>query len=504
MPPGPDIRELLQALFARPDTALWTDTTELFMRSGRRIERDGVHHFSAPYPVMVVRDGAARSWHVQLLRQLLRDRPQGRAGLAFRGELTPEARVSLNQLRMAGHPVMPLPASWIEAALADGNPASALRDHERRYFDGQNLFAQSNSITDQGLFFGRTRLLNALGGALSSQNSVLLTGQRKVGKTSALHMLRQNLTGAPWAWVDLQQLAPDEDWRSVVFEEIVHATDRWGQSRHPGQWPWVPGEHSGVGIAAAMAKRLSWMTARGADRQVFLVLDEVERIMPTEKRPGRAQRFVDLTGPLRAFAQGPDRWLTLIAADLRPTVNRINQLPGGETNPLYLFFQEQPLPLFSLDETEHMIRTIAELMGTTVEEGIAAKIHQLTGGHPYLSRLIAGYAYEAREDGVMDTAALAAALDIIDQRWELGDFFEQNIWRMLTTEERAVLVHLAQSEEAAGARPPAELGLTTSQWRRALRDLRDQGLLDGSDALAMPGLVEWLRDEGLLQRIASK
>jgi hypothetical protein len=62
-----------------------------------------------------------------------------------------------------------------------------------------------------------------------------------------------------------------------------------------------------------------------------------------------------------------ERFLSLIVADLRPTLNRANALADHSTNPFFNFFQEVPLPLLSQQALGELVRGVASAIGLHVD-----------------------------------------------------------------------------------------------------------------------------------------
>ena len=125
-------------------------------------------------------------------------------------------------------------------------------------------------------------------------------------------------------------------------------------------------------------------------------------------------------------------------------MNRLDAVGESTTNPFYAFFKEVPLPLLSRAALEDMVKSIGRAMGiglVTSEfiEGLAAE----TGGHPFLSRLVAAAAYDRHTDDRLDATSLSAGLAHIDDRNIAGDFFAENVWGELREDEKQVLLAYA-------------------------------------------------------------
>jgi hypothetical protein len=411
--------------------------------------------------------------------------PQGGVGyLVHRNILAPELELRLDHARLHGVPVVALAERVLAAALADGNPRSVLDALTADARASQNLFRTHNSIIDRRFLFGRAGILAQIGTALRDGEHILLSGSRKSGKTSVLNILRQDLDDHPVVSLDLQLLdRRDAGWPARLFADILAAYDRWGAVHFDGDWPADARQPAdGLAFRDLLALRREWHLARGPIATMLLLLDELERLLPLPSEPDVAHHFVRATGALRAVGQGNDRWLSIIAADLRPSANRINQLPGGVTSPLFQFFQEIPLPLLDRAAIAEMVQTLARMMGTSrVEEAVIDGVYRRSGGHPWVARTIAGAAWQQR--AASDTLAagdLDRGLEQLDDDDVLGHFFKTNFWADMTALEQDALVQVARGAATA---PPAEIRAS----------LRRQGLLvDG--AIPIAAFAEWIVD----------
>ena len=241
----------------------------------------------------------------------------------------------------------------------------------------------------------------------------------------------------------------------------------------------------------------------------MLVLDELERVFPTANKPQRADSYVFLTGVLRAALQADgDRSLSLIVADLRPTANQLNILPGGETNPLFEFFKHVPLPLLTMAETRAMLRGIGAMMGVvSIDEGFTEALYRFSGGHPSLARQLAAAAYDVRtRPEELQLVDFHAGLEKLEAQYAVGHFFEQNLWLPLRPEEQALIVSIATPARGTWAqRLAAMVGLSSERPAdpRVRASLRSQGLLS-DDQIVIAGFEEWLRTARPMLQAASK
>lgn len=440
-------------------------------------------------------------------------KPRERGYFLHRAGLSERVQEILDELRLRGHAVAPLALEVMRAAISDDTCAKIFGEIEQTYFRDQNLFRKKNALWDRRFFFGRKKLLTSVGSALEHGDAILLTGLRKSGKSSFLNILRQHMASHPWCHVDLQRFASTpagSSWPLIVARELIAAIDRWGRAELRGDWPsHLPAVTSLDRLNHALEARRAVVVGRGYRQRPVLVLDEVERVFPrTDDRGGRglAEQLV-AAGVFRAEAQsGP--WLTMIAADLRPVLNRTNVLPNGDTNPYFQFFQEIPLPLFQPEETGEMVSSIGRAMGIRdVDTEFIRALHEYSCGHPGLAREIAAKARDVQENPfVLATGDLTRALTQLHRDDVTGSFFAENIWGPATPAERAALRWIGSREKAVPFREiPIEL-----QQPGLWADLAAQGLIRRVMAsetghslvgMAMQGLSRWiLQQERLSMR----
>jgi hypothetical protein len=393
-------------------------------------------------------------------------------------------------MRVRGNPVVTMTADTMRAALQDGNAPAVFAEHTRLGTTGVNLFEATNAIANPNLFFGRTELLNQVGGALGRGDAVLVTGVRKAGKSSFLHMLRQQFSTRPTAWIDLQRLSrSDPLWPDRVFARILEAWDRWGRDTWSGDWPF---KHKTTktrkpAFIEGMEARSEHQKKLGRSADVLVVLDELERMIPVDGSVEEAECFEDFAGALRSLAQAADRCVAVLAADLRPEANRRNLLPNLRTNPWFNFFVEVPLPPLTATEVRDMVKSLALRMGvTSVDEAFASSLYAITGGHAYLTRLVSAAAWSSRQSPrQLALHDLESGLHQLESEAVLRRFYEENLWAPLTAAEQRALIAMLPGPPLA-MEPPRD-----SRDVNATASLRAQGLV-GDGGILLLGFKAWL------------
>lgn len=461
---------------------------DFFTTAGRKADDTLDRRLLGPEPILIADSSSLTEQDIEAVKAAVQGRD--RLYLIHPDQLCDDSVHELDRLRAHGSAIVPLSGNTMAAAITDNRVRMVLHELEREYGSGRNLFQARNAVIDERFLFGRSELLTRLGGAIAAGESVLLTGLRKAGKTSVLNILRQNLVDYPVCHVDLQRFdRADERWPSQLFAVMLEAYDRWGRAQWAG-WDFHPSGNSDA--FTELDRRRVYQDSQGRPTPFVLLLDEMERVLPFPGETAAAAHYARASGLIRALAQTYPGWLVVIAADLRPTANRMNLLPNGETNPLFQFFEETPIRLLGQDAVGEMIRSLCRAMGVwDVDEQLGREVFQLSGGHPALVRMLAGASYGHRKSTQqLQTTDLSRGLDELAERNQLGSFFEENFWIPMTKTEQQVIVEAsALSPDAEAFRlPPAGIG-AVAEARAALAG---QGLLrDGR--VAVGAFAAWVR-----------
>ncbi|MEU8817165.1 NB-ARC domain-containing protein [Actinoplanes sp. NPDC048796] len=432
-------------------------TQRAFRQAGVELSRGEEPELLVPGPVWVAAETAPSAAEVHRFERHLG--VDGVAHLVHVEPIDPDGEAALDALRLRTQPVITVRVDALRAAYTDKRAKDFLKELNRTRGPQNTLFESRNAIEDERWLFGRDAMLNTIGSALRQDEQILLTGLRKVGKTSLLNILRQRLADRPVCKVDLQMFdRRREEWPLELFRQMVTAYDNWAADAW-ADWSFQPTTPRTATELAGEIGRRTEVTGR----KLIVILDELERIYPRADEDDAVERWVYGTGALRAMAQGTTRLVALIAADLRPNANRRNDLGADRTNPFFQFFREIPLPLLGKDAVAGMTTALGQAAGAgEVTAGFHDEMFRLTGGHPTLARMVAGGAYRAMTTGVMDRASLERGLVEHDVTINVDDFLT-SLWRMLTDAERSVL-------RGAAPRSPAT--------RAAYASLRAHGILD--------------------------
>ena len=460
---------------------------EAFELAGRRLRPDDSSpQILWPGPVWIAEEASVRG-----LTDFSRHLSPGQLGyLVHTGELPRDARVALDDIRLSGTPIVTISARSLRAAYADRRVPVYLSELERDYGNRDNLFDTKNALVDERYLFGRDRLLNSIGSALNRNENILVTGLRKVGKTSLLNILRQRLVDRPVSLIDLQRFERQHgDWPTSLFALMLTAYDNWGRAEHE-PWPFTPRSPLSVTeLEEALELRRAHLRAHGKpDKAMVVILDELERVYPLPGEEFATRQWIRASGALRVLAQGAGRHISVVCADLRANANRDNEFGTIGSNPFFSFFQETPVRPLDEEAVDTMVREVGRAMAIErVTEDFTAELYALTGGHPSLARTIVAEACRGRAArSALTRPDLRAALDRLHDEDAIGYFLRNSVWQPMTVPEREVLRALVFDE-----RVPDYVSRT--EVKQATSSLRAQGLINPGVRIGL--LRDWIRDE---------
>ncbi len=270
---------------------------------------------------------------------------------------------------------------WFSAALLAGAAAvggaiywSRARRRERLRRRRFNPYVAGAPVIEDNMFFGRRQLVDRILQTIHN-NSLLIYGERRIGKTSIQHQLKkrlEQLDDPRYAfypvYVDLQGTPEDRFFLTIaedVFQELAPVLE--------GLEPvyTVAVEYSYRDFVAEMRAVLR-MLQDSTQKQVRLVLliDEVDELNAYDPRINQKLRSLFM----KNFAEN----LVAVVSGVE-----IKKQWEREGSPWYNFFEEIEVKPFSADEARELIeRPIASVFN--LDDGVVDRIISLTGGRPYL------------------------------------------------------------------------------------------------------------------------
>lgn len=371
------------------------------------------------------------------------------------------------------HLIIPVAQELMEAAgtgveFGDQAPFDTLRNVLNTWLYRRDLFARTYPVIGKR-FFGRDRILAELKDAIVSGKPSGIFGLRKVGKTSLLKecQRRAKASGDIVVYIDLLRVPAqvnDARWLYWRIANLLHeqVTDR-GQTNIrwrlggvysdyldlPVDFPVAIAFDADLNALIQSVTRPEW----GVRPRVAILLDEIERIVPTKLGNIEFTGFFDFFSYLRGIAQETQD-LTIIVAGANPSITEISQFDGRD-NPVFNFFQEVYLQLLEADEAKAMMRALGRGMGVKFSDASFERIVSLTGGHPYFAREFCSFLVNEYPERPLHVTG--EKVDSIVDRYleQVGSKDFQEIMERLGRdypEERDVCVELAKNLPAAPAR----------------------------------------------------
>ena len=237
-----------------------------------------------------------------------------------------------------------------------------------------NPYVAGAPVLDEDMFFGRQELVDRILQTVHN-NSLLIYGERRIGKTSIQHQLKKRLEqlddpGYAFfpVYIDLQGV-PEERFFQTIAEDVFQELA-----------PVVGGLESTYKTTAEFSHRDFIRDIRavlrklqdGTTKQVKLVLliDEVDELNAYDPRINQKLRSLFM----KNFAEN----LVAVVSGVE-----IKKQWEREGSPWYNFFEEIELQPFTQSEARDLIeRPIAQVF--SLDDGVVDRIISLTGGRPYL------------------------------------------------------------------------------------------------------------------------
>jgi AAA+ ATPase superfamily predicted ATPase len=224
------------------------------------------------------------------------------------------------------------------------------------------------------MFFGRRELVDRILDTIHN-NSLLLYGERRIGKTSIQHQLRHRLKELDDpnyqffpVYIDLQG-TPEERFFSTMAEDIFHELSPLLDGLQPVKD--LGGEYDYRDFVRDLHAVLRILKKRSPKKvRLVLLIDEVDELNDYDPRINQKLRSLFM----KSFAEN----LVSVVSGVE-----IKKQWAKEGSPWYNFFEELEVkPLATADARrliEEPIRGMFKL-----EDGVSDRIVELTDGKPYL------------------------------------------------------------------------------------------------------------------------
>ena len=272
-------------------------------------------------------------------------------------------------------------ATWFYALLTVGLAFSGMawwwqrsrrgaRQRRRRF----NPYVAGAPVLEDEMFFGRRKLVDRILQTIHN-NSLLIYGERRIGKTSIQHQVKRRLNRLDDpdyefhpVYVDLQGTPQTRFFETIAEDIFQELTPVLGDLRQTIAGSGDYSYRNFVHDVRAVIKRLGERTSKKV--KLVLLIDEVDELNDYDPRVNQKLRSLFM----KSFAEN----LATVVSGVE-----IKKDWDKEGSPWYNFFEEiqvEPLaPRDARDLIERPIRGVFKLSGGTVDRIIAQ-----TSGKPYL------------------------------------------------------------------------------------------------------------------------
>jgi hypothetical protein len=238
-----------------------------------------------------------------------------------------------------------------------------------------NPYIAGAPVLDTEMFFGREQLIERILQTIHN-NSLLLYGERRIGKTSLQHHLRrrlQQLVDPDYeffpVYVDLQG-TPESQFFSTLAEDVFHELEPLLEGMRPGEGLAAEADY-GYRELVADLRRVLKVLEKKYSKQVKLVLliDEVDELNAYDPRINQRLRSLFM----KSFAEN----LVAVVSGVE-----IRKQWDKEGSPWYNFFEEiEVTPIGRDDVAELITKPIGGVF--KIDQAVVDRIIELTDRKPY-------------------------------------------------------------------------------------------------------------------------
>jgi hypothetical protein len=213
-----------------------------------------------------------------------------------------------------------------------------------------NPYIAGAPVLDDGMFFGREKLLSRILNVLH-HNSLMITGERRIGKTTFLYHLKKALETDEATdyrffpvFTDLQGV-PESSFFHAVMSDVVETLKPLPATLTNLRFKTQEEAYDGRDFSHDLQRVIEELKTRTAKRvKLALLIDEVDVLNDYSERINQRLRSIFM----KTFSE------QLVAIMSGVSVKRTWRSEGS---PWYNFFDEVELTAFTRDEAEALIRT---------------------------------------------------------------------------------------------------------------------------------------------------
>ncbi|MEO8358849.1 MAG: hypothetical protein ABI672_02370 [Vicinamibacteria bacterium] len=239
-----------------------------------------------------------------------------------------------------------------------------------------NPYIAGAPVLSNQMFFGRKKLMSRVLNMIHA-NSLMITGDRRIGKTSFMHHLKMALAeddGTEFKFfpvsVDLQGV-PEKTFFHTMMSEIVDALNMPATTLAELRFRAESDEYDDRDFSRDLQRAITDLKTRTAKKvKLALLLDEVDELNEYSERVNQRLRSVFM----KTFSEN------LVAVMSGVGIRRSWKSEGS---PWYNFFDEFELKGLSRDEAEELIRNPVHGI-FRFEDEAAEKILKLSDLKPYI------------------------------------------------------------------------------------------------------------------------
>ena len=239
-----------------------------------------------------------------------------------------------------------------------------------------NPYIAGAPVLSNAMFFGRKKLLSRVLNMIHA-NSLMITGDRRIGKTSFMHHLKMALAddeGTEFKFfpvsVDLQGV-PEHTFFHTMMSEIVDALGLAPETLAELRFRSENDDYDDRDFSRDLQRAITDLKGRTPKKvKLALLLDEVDELNEYSERVNQRLRSVFM----KTFSEN------LVAVMSGVGIRRSWKSEGS---PWYNFFDEFELSGLSRDEAEELIRTPVHGV-FRFEDGAVERILNLSDLKPYL------------------------------------------------------------------------------------------------------------------------
>jgi len=289
---------------------------------------------------------------------------------------------------------------------------------------GTNLFFHRGPVRDPAYFFGRKQEIGQLFDLLNRGQSVSISGQRRLGKTSLLYFAmtpevaaRNGFDPAQTRWIYLDGGVLD----GLEEEAVYGAIDGGMQGSEPES---VPYEQL-LGHVRVLATQ---------NLRLIVILDEFEIF--AENVRFQPRMFNRLRGLAAQFS------IQYVIISKEPLARLTFANPEVVSSSFFNIFAPFRLSLFQEQEAIEMLASLSARSGATFQPDAIAFLLELVGPHPHFLQVAGYHAFGLQVNGALSVDARSVVKERTQE--ELEGHLEY-YWRDLSAEEQYTLAALPQS-----------------------------------------------------------